>query len=1077
MNKGTITATSSTLTLDTGASVIVNTGGLRGDGGNLVINSPLITGALVTSSAGGTVTFRSSVTNSGGLQFNAGGKVVLDGGILAGTGFMSTNASTSLEVTTNGTIDGTSQTVQLDGATGVDHGATLTLKGLLANKGTLSLDGNAGFGDRANLAVSGAVTLQGGGTVLLHDLYNGGTYQSAGAAAITGASATDVLTNVDNTISGYGQIGQGKMSLVNKGTITATSSTLTLDTGTSPIDNSGLLLAGGGTLAIRSNVGNSGQIRADTGSTVTVGSLIRNNGSVTAADGGTVVLDGGTLTGSGTFGSSALGKIEVGQGGGYIIQAFSQTASLAGSLVVDHGGRLVLSGTIRNTGAASLDGNAGYGDRANLAVLGAVTLQGGGTVLLHDLYNGGTYQSAGAAAITGTSATSVLDNVDNTISGYGQIGQGAMSLVNEAAGTIKATASTLTLDAGTGSINNKGILLADGGALTISSAVANTGLIEARAGTVTLAKAATGNLQVDTGGTLVLQGGAVAGTTIAFTGTTGTLKFAGPASAPVNAAITGFVDGDTLDLAGLSATGSYNGGVLSLQSGGTALGSLVFAGAAATDVFTTSDDGQGGTRITRSTQTPPPPAPLTPAPDHTATLTTGVTAVTNATLSGLSVLLAATAGGSPTLQLQDSTIAPDATVLGLATGGGIATLAVAGRLSTMGTVTLGNAATANGVGGYAINLGNGANGQAGLFYNGGTINLVGASPLIAAVGALRAGVQNDGLVEIWNPSGGAQNVLLRAPLSGTGQIVLEKSAALELAAAVAAGQRIKFHSAAGGNATLTLDKAGAFGGTIQGFVTTDKVMLPGASVTDFAYAATGAHAGALTLSDHGTQVATLAFEGDYAKSDFTVSAAGDSTAITVATAQPAARFAITDTTLGLSTADTGDGYSGPVSYLQNQFIWPSLDKMAIASGQSNVFLHGGAGDDAILVSGGTNVLDGGAGSNFLVGASGADGGTDTFFIDGRGAGVSWGTVVNFHHGDAVTIFGFKDGTSTKPWTAVDGVGGFQGATIHSELAGAGTGVNASVTFAGVSLDDAQSKFSILTGTVGTVPYLYIAYTG
>ena len=119
------------------------------------------------------------------------------------------------------------------------------------------------------------------------------------------------------------------------------------------------------------------------------------------------------------------------------------------------------------------------------------------------------------------------------------------------------------LDAGAGSINNKGALLADGGALTLSSAVANTGLIEARAGTVTLAKAATGTLQVDAGGTLVLQGGAVAGTTIAFTGTTGTLKLAGPASAPVNAAITGFVDGDTLDLVGLAGKADWRAGALS----------------------------------------------------------------------------------------------------------------------------------------------------------------------------------------------------------------------------------------------------------------------------------------------------------------------------------------------------------------------------------------------------------------------------------------------------------------------------------------------------------------------------------
>ncbi len=126
---------------------------------------------------------------------------------------------------------------------------------------------------------------------------------------------------------------------------------------------------------------------------------------------------------------------------------------------------------------------------------------------------------------------------------------------------------------------------------------------------------------------------------------------------------------------------------------------------------------------------------------------------------------------------------------------------------------------------------------------------------------------------------------------------------------------------------------------------------------------------------------------------------------------------------------------------------------------------------------GSNVLDGGTGSNFLVGASGTDGGTDTFFIDARGSNTTWSTLTNFHPGDAVTLWGFVGGTSTLSWAASDGAAGYQGATIHSETAGAGTGVNGSVTFAGVSLADAQSKFTTSTGSVAGNPYLYVRYTG
>ena len=55
--------------------------------------------------------------------------------------------------------------------------------------------------------------------------------------------------------------------------------------------------------------------------------------------------------------------------------------------------------------------------------------------------------------------------------------------------------------------------------------------------------------------------------------------------------------------------------------------------------------------------------------------------------------------------------------------------------------------------------------------------------------------------------------------------------------------------------------------------------------------------------------------------------------------------------------------------------------------------------------------------------------------------------------------------------------GYQGATLHSELGGAGTGVNESVTFAGISPSQAAADFTTSTGTSGGTPYLSITYTG
>ncbi len=208
----------------------------------------------------------------------------------------------------------------------------------------------------------------------------------------------------------------------------------------------------------------------------------------------------------------------------------------------------------------------------------------------------------------------------------------------------------------------------------------------------------------------------------------------------------------------------------------------------------------------------------------------------------------------------------------------------------------------------------------------------------------------------------------------------------------------------------------------------------------------------------------------------TTPSATSTTGETSASNQPGVVF-YTDTKSGEAGQEQAQAYTGPVRYLQSQMIWSRTDSVALASSTPNVFLHGGAGDDALSVSGGQNVLDGGGGSNFLVGGTGADGGTDTFFVDGRGGSVTWSTINNFHHGDSMTLWGFVSGTSTQPGFVTDGATGYQGATLHSELGGAGTGVNESVTFAGINPADVPAKFTITTGSVGGSSYLSVVYTG
>ncbi len=168
--------------------------------------------------------------------------------------------------------------------------------------------------------------------------------------------------------------------------------------------------------------------------------------------------------------------------------------------------------------------------------------------------------------------------------------------------------------------------------------------------------------------------------------------------------------------------------------------------------------------------------------------------------------------------------------------------------------------------------------------------------------------------------------------------------------------------------------------------------------------------------------------------------------------------------------------SGP-SYLQGQYIYAGSDSMVLSTQVANVFIHSGSGNDAIQVASGQNVLDGGSGSNFLTGGTGHD----TFFTDARTPGAVWDTIRNFHAGDAVTLWGFANGVSSYRWdTALAGASGSQGATLRANIVGGsgrtGSGIDASITFTGLSLQQAHN-LQVATGGQAGNSYLYIYNPG
>ena len=455
-------------------------------------------------------------------------------------------------------------------------------------------------------------------------------------------------------------------------------------------------------------------------------------------------------------------------------------------------------------------------------------------------------------------------------------------------------------------------------------------------------------------------------------------------------------------------------------------------------------------------------------PGDTAIIDDGTVSLAVTNLDGLAVQLLSSATTSPTLVSTNSYISPSSSVQVVASSND-ATLVALGNLLNSGLLAL----RSTGAGTATVLLPGDTSDS--VLTNSGQIALDGSAQIALRSSSFATTLVNNGTVSINNSAGAFRLAAIRVGVSGTGTIGIGNGAYAEFSQNVDAGQTLQF--APGAAATVQLDAANRFQGTFAGFSAADKIILPGASFSTVSYQTTGPLSGKLVFSQNGVVLDTLAFSGDYAPNSFGISTSNSQATTIAATGAAPQRVQFTDTANNAQGADGGTYYTGPVNYLQWEYIWSSPDGVAIGASVDNFFLHGGSGDDAIAVHGGNNVVDGGGGSNFLVGGTGADGGTDTFFVDGRGGVETWSSIVNFHRGDAVTVFGFTAGVSTLPFTASDGAAGYTGATIHSELSGAGTGVNGSVTFAGISLADAQTKFTISTGSVGGANYLQIVYTG
>jgi hypothetical protein len=166
-----------------------------------------------------------------------------------------------------------------------------------------------------------------------------------------------------------------------------------------------------------------------------------------------------------------------------------------------------------------------------------------------------------------------------------------------------------------------------------------------------------------------------------------------------------------------------------------------------------------------------------------------------------------------------------------------------------------------------------------------------------------------------------------------------------------------------------------------------------------------------------------------------------------------------------------DLFAGDASLgLLYQWIDTSADAVLVGSNFADFIVLQGTGNKAVNSSGGADVIDGGTGSTFVSG--GVAGDADTFFLDGRGSGVSWSTITDFELGrDKATIWGWRAGVSKASVlfndTDTGGAAGYTGLTLHFENllpdAAANGSLNAnfnSITLSGLTL--AQFGASSLT---------------
>ena len=913
--------------------VVNNSGQIFGAGGNdsYYRGSGGGNGAIgVVVSAGGTL------TNSGTISGGGGGYALHGGGSGAAAVYMKGGSVVNTGVILGGIAGGGNGHHRGSSAAGVVlDGGTLTNAGTITGGG--GTDAVYCGAAAVTLIVEAGAVFNGGvvgnshaADVLIFGGSTAGTSSGLGSE-FSGFTTIDIATGANWTFANYNTVGSsetlnvaGTMSvtgtltdaapILNTGTITADGIVI-LD---GAITSSGMLRASdGGTLnlakASLSGLSNGtfsgGTLRADTNSLLQLSnnsSIVTDSGNITLDGAGSVIesLDTANqqqITLDSTLDAiSAHGTLSITGSRNFTATANAGTFSDAGKLVIEavtfSAAQLtitaagVLTGYGKIVGPVSDSGVLQATKRAldltgSLSVTGGTLMLGAGSEiqaskgLSFTTVNGnppaklmgpGTLLTTSPTSIAVGNTLSIGDsaNWDNSgkISDAGTIQlnlvkNDTLTIVNNAGASFNLTADTASITwsgsgLGADTLSNAGIFAKTGGTgtSTVDLTMTNSGTVTAASGTLLLKSSVTNSgLVVTTGGATIDMSAGQVTNTGSIVAASGTLLVQ---AAVTNGAMLVADTGSMFDISGsLSNTGTLDaaGGTVNLKSFVTNTGMLL-ANDGSTINFT------GGT-LTNLSGTTLLGGTLRANTSSTIQLANNVSIATdqaNITLSGAGATIESLDTATSKMVLLDNTLSS------IAAGGTLSV--VSGRNFTAtanaGTFTNGGQLILQAVDFTATSLVNAAGATLSGFatVQGAVVN---AGQILASKGEMSflGAISNTGTI-----TASAETLSCSGKVTGAGMMIVGQAGTLSLLQGAGALQTIDFQS---GGALLDLGAPMQFNAQIAGFGTGGAIDLLGTPATALSYANN-----VLTVENGAQTVASLAFQGSYETSSFTLTTDG-----------------------------------------------------------------------------------------------------------------------------------------------------------------------------------------------------------